>query len=226
MKATLVLLTLTAFAAPARAGDVHSPSLTQVAQSFSAQTPLSCRVAVDSTGGALEIGNAGAAPVPVGSRIEWQTSSGRSGVVRLRTRLDPGLQEYEPSAFPATMADTNTTCVAAVSYVAPAPQAQGFGQPALAAPAAVGATASSTLPNGPTSFKPPLSPGGHRLVACEAVESKVCGEQVAQLYCQQRGYSHVTGFNTNHHPVIAQTLSGEMCFKETCRVFDRIDCAP
>jgi hypothetical protein len=225
MKTAFILLSLAALAAPARAGDVQSPALTQVAQSF--QMPLSCSVGVDSSGGALRIRNDGAASVPVGSRVEWMTSSGRSGVVRLRTRLDPGLQEYEPAAFPATMADTNATCVAAVSYAAP--QVQSFGQTGPTAqgyPARVATGTGPTLPNGPTSFKPPLSPGGHRLVACDAVESKVCGEVVAQLYCQQRGYSHVTGVNTSHRKVIAQTMSGEMCFNEQCRVFDRIDCAP
>jgi hypothetical protein len=127
MKAALVLPMLAAvvaLAVPAQAASVQSPSgPAKVVQPFATGQPnglamppqLSCRVGFDRGWGALQIRNDGAAPLPVGTRIQWLTSSGRSGAVRLRERLDPGWQDYEPSLFPGTMADYNATCTAAVA---------------------------------------------------------------------------------------------------------------
>ena len=54
----------------------------------------------------------------------------------------------------------------------------------------------------------------------------MCGFAVALLFCQQRGYAHTNGYDTDRRKVVAETLAGEICTRSKCRVFNYIGCAP
>jgi hypothetical protein len=142
VRGALALLMLGAAAGPTRAADFQTQY--QVVTPYTGQTTrvalppkLSCRVGFEGSSGALQIRNDGAAAIPVGTKVQWLTSSGRSGVLRLRARLDPGWQEYAPSLFPATMADYNATCTAAVVAPTPSFPTPDYGQQPFPMPAPV-----------------------------------------------------------------------------------------
>ena len=81
-------------------------------------------------------------------------------------------------------------------------------------------------PPQPQRFKPPLAVSGERLYACQTLDGKGCGQAVATLFCQQKGFAKADGFDTSRQSLSAETLSGEKCTKKKCRVFDLIACTP
>ncbi len=120
--------------------------------------------------------------------------------------LTPGSQKpgAQPPIVPGVGTDFLTT-----NNPAPAPQ-----------PA-------STLP--PTQrYAPPLTANGNRLFACEKLDGDDCGKgdyrAISLAWCQAQGYAKVSGFDVDSRKVRAETLSGQFCSKNKCKVFDSIAC--
>ncbi|HNB28078.1 MAG TPA: hypothetical protein PLR41_14020 [Alphaproteobacteria bacterium] len=85
----------------------------------------------------------------------------------------------------------------------------------------------STLP--PTQlYKPPMTANGNRLFACKELDQDDCGKgdyrEIALAWCQKQGYAKVSGYDVDGRKVRAETLDGQFCSKNKCKVFDSIGC--
>ena len=73
-------------------------------------------------------------------------------------------------------------------------------------------------------FENPQGPHGLRLYACTEVGGNDCGKPVAKAFCQAQGWAKADRYDTKSKKVQAETLAGEACDKNKCKVFDFIDC--
>ena len=62
-----------------------------------------------------------------------------------------------------------------------------------------------------------------RLNSCLSDE-KTCGRAVANLFCSQHGATQAGAFDTTKGPFIAETLDGQKCGDQKCKVFEFIQC--
>ncbi len=107
-----------------------------------------------------------------------------------------------------------------------------LGQPIVELPAGsasqVAPQPTSTLP--PTQrYAPPLTANGNRLFACEELDGDDCGKgdyrAISLAWCQKQGFAKAADYNVDNRKVKAETLDGQFCSKNKCKVFDSIDCA-
>ena len=77
---------------------------------------------------------------------------------------------------------------------------------------------------GQSHFENPQGPHGLRLYACTQVGGEDCGKSVAKAFCQAQGWAKADKYDTKSKKVQAETLTGEACDKNKCKVFDFIDC--
>jgi hypothetical protein len=86
---------------------------------------------------------------------------------------------------------------------------------------------SNTQPAAQT-YKPPLTANGNRLFACEELDQDDCGKgdytDISLAWCQKQGYVKAKGYDVDSRKVKAETLSGQFCSKNKCKVFDTIAC--
>lgn len=75
-----------------------------------------------------------------------------------------------------------------------------------------------------THYENPLGPNGLRLYACTEVGGDSCGKPVATAFCQAQGWATADNYDTKSKKVAAETLSGQACTKNKCKIFDYIDC--
>ncbi len=77
-------------------------------------------------------------------------------------------------------------------------------------------------------YKPPMTANGNRLFACKALDQDDCGKgdyrEIALAWCQKQGYAKVSGYDVDGRKVRAETLDGQFCSKNKCKVFDSIGC--
>ena len=77
---------------------------------------------------------------------------------------------------------------------------------------------------GQSHFENPQGPHGLRLYACTQVGGNDCGKAVAKAFCQEQGWAKADKYDTKSKKVQAETLAGDACDKNKCKVFDFIDC--
>ncbi|MEZ5830474.1 MAG: hypothetical protein R3D05_04795 [Dongiaceae bacterium] len=100
------------------------------------------------------------------------------------------------------------------------------GQSANAAPQAP----QTTQPSQPASqiYNPPLTVNGNRLFACEELDQDNCGKgdykSISLAWCQKQGFPRVKNYDVDSRKVRAESLDGQFCSKNKCKVFDRITC--
>lgn len=87
-------------------------------------------------------------------------------------------------------------------------------------------TVAPTTPaaTGQSHFENPQGPHGLRLYACTEVGGDDCGKPVAKAFCQAQGWAKADKYDTKSKKMQAETLTGEACDKNKCKVFDFIDC--
>jgi hypothetical protein len=87
-------------------------------------------------------------------------------------------------------------------------------------------TVAPTTPasTGQSHFENPQGPHGLRLYACTQVGGEDCGKPVAAAFCQTQGFATSEKYDTKSKKVQAETLTGETCGKNKCKVFDYINC--
>jgi hypothetical protein len=109
----------------------------------------------------------------------------------------------------------------------------GLGQPLGVSHPGIGATTNPAptpdAPGGTTTpmqsrYENPQGPTGKRLYACTEIGGDSCGKKVANSFCQARGWAKADRFDTDSKKVQAETLAGETCTKNKCKIFDFIDC--
>jgi hypothetical protein len=117
-----------------------------------------------------------------------------------------------------------------------APDLADPGAPVLApepgAPALSPKPASPEAPASPKAlaqkFDPPLTVGGNRLFACEKLDGDDCGKSdarnIAKAFCQAQGFAQAGNYAVEQRKGKAETLDGQFCSKNKCKVFDRIAC--
>jgi hypothetical protein len=253
--------------------------------------PMACEITRDQGWGEFYFRNVGTITVPEGSEVDWRTSSGKAGRLKLDIDIPPGKRQYMPAVFLYQWSvDEGATCTAVVASHPPTLVDQLRVQPnaaltqlltkqgtqgkllaipckycdsqVLTSPSAVGTLQSPgtalLIPKAVTSahaagvgtlqspgatlltpkatsqqtaslpatysFDPPKAPGGQRLHACQTVDGNLCGQPIADQFCQQQGYTRADGYNTEKRKGPAVTLSGEVCDKKKCKVFDAITC--
>jgi hypothetical protein len=106
-------------------------------------------------------------------------------------------------------------------YCASQPTFPVAGAPPLAP---VQPAAPTTPTAGQSRFENPQGPNGLRLHACTEVGGDDCGKPVAKAFCQAQGWAKVDKYDTKSKKVQAETLAGETCNKNKCKVFDFISC--
>lgn len=78
-------------------------------------------------------------------------------------------------------------------------------------------------------FQPPMTTNGNRLFACEKLDGDDCGKgdhkAISLAFCQAQGFAKVEDYDVDSRKVPAETLSGQFCSNNKCKVFDTIDCA-
>jgi hypothetical protein len=84
--------------------------------------------------------------------------------------------------------------------------------------------ATTPAPASPKRFDDPKGPTGLRLYACTTVGGETCGKPVATAFCQTKGFAKAGKLDTDNEKVKAETLSGEICSKKRCKVFEYIEC--
>jgi hypothetical protein len=79
------------------------------------------------------------------------------------------------------------------------------------------------------SYKPPMTPNGNRLFACEELDQDDCGKgdhrTIAQAFCVKQGHADAKDHDVDSETVTAETLDGRYCTKKKCKVFEQIVCA-
>jgi outer membrane protein assembly factor BamB len=92
------------------------------------------------------------------------------------------------------------------------------------APTAVSTSGADTKP-----YKPPLTPSGNRLFACEELDGDDCGkgdyQAIATAFCKKEGFIGAGQIQVDRKNVKAETLDGRYCSKKKCKVFEQIVCA-
>jgi hypothetical protein len=77
-------------------------------------------------------------------------------------------------------------------------------------------------------YKPPLTTNGNRLFACEKLDGDDCGKgdyrSIAKAFCAKNGYAEADDIDVDSKKVKAETLDGQYCTKNKCKVFDEIVC--
>jgi hypothetical protein len=77
-------------------------------------------------------------------------------------------------------------------------------------------------------YKPPLTASNNRLFACEKLDGDDCGKgdyrSIARAFCTKRGFAEADDIKVDSKKVKAETLDGQFCSKNKCKVFERITC--
>lgn len=77
-------------------------------------------------------------------------------------------------------------------------------------------------------YHPPLTTNGNRLFACLELDQDDCGKgdykDISLAWCQKQGYVKANGYDVDSRKVKAETLDGQFCSKNKCKVFDSIRC--
>jgi hypothetical protein len=96
------------------------------------------------------------------------------------------------------------------------------------APAGQPATDPGTPRAQSQAYKPPLTANGNRLFACEELDGDGCGKgdyrTIAKAFCAKNGFAQADGIDVDSKKVKAETLDGQFCSKNKCKVFDKIVC--
>jgi hypothetical protein len=93
-----------------------------------------------------------------------------------------------------------------------------------------GTPAPAPQPQAPQSqtYKPPLTASNNRLFACEKLDGDDCGKgdygSIAKAFCTKQGYAQAADLKVDSKKVKAETLNGQFCSKNKCKVFDKIVC--
>ncbi len=78
------------------------------------------------------------------------------------------------------------------------------------------------------SYKPPMTANGNRLFACEELDQDDCGkgdyQTIAKAFCVKNGFADADDIDVDSKKVKAETLDGQYCSKNKCKVFDQIVC--
>lgn len=78
-------------------------------------------------------------------------------------------------------------------------------------------------------FQPPMTTNGNRLFACEEMDQDDCGKgdhkDISLAFCQAQGFTRVEDYDVDSRKVRAETLGGQFCSRNKCKVFDTIDCS-
>lgn len=86
----------------------------------------------------------------------------------------------------------------------------------------------SGTPSQQQSYKPPMTANGNRLFACEELDGDDCGKgdarEIAKAFCTKQGFAQADGIDVDTKKVKAETLDGQFCSKNKCRVFEQIIC--
>jgi hypothetical protein len=91
---------------------------------------------------------------------------------------------------------------------------------------------STNTPSTPTpqtqAYNPPLTANGNRLFACEKLDGDDCGKgdhrSIAKAFCAKNGFANADDIDVGSKKVKAETLDGQFCSKNKCKVFDEIVC--
>jgi hypothetical protein len=77
-------------------------------------------------------------------------------------------------------------------------------------------------------YDPPLTANGNRLFACEELDQDDCGKgdhrDIAKAFCAKQGFTQADDIDVDSRKVKAETLNGQFCSKNKCKVFDKIVC--
>jgi outer membrane protein assembly factor BamB len=77
-------------------------------------------------------------------------------------------------------------------------------------------------------YKPPLTAGGNRLLACLDLDGDDCGNSqqraIAENFCRSQGFDRAVELDVDSRRGTAETLDGQLCSKKKCKVFDFIVC--
>jgi hypothetical protein len=83
--------------------------------------------------------------------------------------------------------------------------------------------------SGRHAYKPPMTASGNRLFACANLDGEDCGKgdatEIAKAFCEKQGFSNVDDLDTDTKKVKAETLDGQLCTRNKCKVFSKIVCA-
>jgi hypothetical protein len=132
------------------------------------------------------------------------------------------MQSVELGSTPAGgNAAGNTVSLSAKSVLTPLAPSEG--SPSAGQAAALTAPAAAPAP---TTYQPPKLASGRQLYACDTLDSKICGAPVAMAFCRKNGLAQLVQFKAGHEKVQGETLSGQICGKKKCNVFDLIVCGP
>jgi hypothetical protein len=145
----------------------------------------------------------------------WQPVIGPQGnvyaIVGSRMYVFPG-----PGQTNTTQASTGSASTNPSSPNMPTTTNQGTSQPTQPAHSARQA------------YKPPMTANGNRLFACTNLDGDDCGKgdarEIAKAFCQKQGFSNVDDIDTDTKKVKAETLDGQFCAKNKCKVFSKIVC--
>jgi hypothetical protein len=78
-------------------------------------------------------------------------------------------------------------------------------------------------------YKPPLTTSGNRLFACQSPDGDDCGKgdarDIAKAFCQKQGFAAAADLDLDTRKGKAETLDGQFCARNKCRVFSKIVCA-
>jgi outer membrane protein assembly factor BamB len=78
-------------------------------------------------------------------------------------------------------------------------------------------------------YKPPLTASGNRLFACQDPGGDDCGKgdakDIAKAFCQKQGFTAAADLDLDTRKGKAETLDGQFCARNKCRVFSKIVCA-
>ncbi|WP_374371945.1 hypothetical protein [Dongia sp.] len=77
---------------------------------------------------------------------------------------------------------------------------------------------------GSSRFKKPMGPNGLRLHACTTLDGNECGRPAADAFCRSQGWAEADKYDVDSKKEVAETLSGEQCTKNKCKLFDYIEC--
>ena len=180
-----------------------------------------------------------------GGELDWSRMPGESdcragGLAEARVRVDRGLLRHLRRGHHAAGRQVRLgkgrhlaagdralwrrlcdrrQCAARVPGLRLLPGAAAAGRPAHAH-----REAARTGRERPEPFRESQGPHGLRLYACTTVGGNDCGKAVAKAFCQAQGWSKADKYDTKSKKVQAETLAGEACDKNKCKVFDFIDC--
>jgi hypothetical protein len=74
----------------------------------------------------------------------------------------------------------------------------------------------------------PLTANNNRLFACEQLDGDDCGKgdhrAIAKAFCTKQGFAEADDIKVDNKKGKAETLDGQFCATDKCKVFERIVC--